>query len=580
MINDCLQIFEENFKEKGERLILDNYRPKDGTYILVEMKDGEWIIEAPVIIRYDKKNHVIIGKENTNYQYICFLDYNSKLVAMNKPMDSFKIIHTNNYLSFAVREESVRERKLTSMIINGYYDTLCSPRQKYKKPKVRTLYDELVSELGEPDVELAERIRAWILEHIDKLEVDLRQKDYLKIFFVYPDKAKTERLFEKEGKRYLIPNIYNNNDFNRMVNDEIYGLPSNNLNMNAKKPYLPNKTRKVETPYLLNKEDVILQGKFYDYLMGLASKGYYNVLFDNTNNKIIACRNGESPEHNLSGYFLRLRNGKEVEIHDADVVVAFDPNIKPLFHFKKILDTDDTESHYGPISRRKELEMVIDDVFFSKMLINNYFTQPEDINITDNTLTRTLLDARESLFVWFYKETDFRIDSILQQVGGKLTHNSMCKGYWKKAKTQMNLKWSLMDYFNQNNKMEETMGAVREQLREHMDCREDWEFSNPQEYYYAVGQLVSYLISKSRALKKPLAFINPFLNAKDDEVIKKKLSMLFKQYNYAIFVGDVRLRRMYAAVKEYIPGASVDFDMLEAGFVANNLIYEKKKEEK
>lgn len=42
---------------------------------------------------------------------------------MNKPMDSKKVIHSNNYLAFAVKKESITS-KLTETIIDNYYDTL------------------------------------------------------------------------------------------------------------------------------------------------------------------------------------------------------------------------------------------------------------------------------------------------------------------------------------------------------------------------------------------------------------------------------------------------------------------------
>ena len=47
--------------------------------------------------------------------------------------------------------------------------------------------------------------------------------------------------------------------------------------------------------------------------------------------------------------------------------------------------------------------------------------------------------------------------------------------------------------------------------------------SNDEEYYYAVGQLLSYLIFKSRAGKKMQSMVNPVLNAKRDNVIKNEI---------------------------------------------------------
>ena len=54
-------------------------------------------------------------------------------------------------------------------------------------------------------------------------------KDYLKIFFEAPMEQ-----YQRENDRYLVPNIYNSNDYNLEVEGEVYGLPNNNLGMNAK----------------------------------------------------------------------------------------------------------------------------------------------------------------------------------------------------------------------------------------------------------------------------------------------------------------------------------------------------------
>ena len=67
----------------------------------------------------------------------------------------------------------------------------------------------------------------------------MSKKDYLKIFFETEHKN-----VQREERRYLLPNIYNNNDYNVQIKDTVLGLPDNNLGMNAKKPYLAAKTKK------------------------------------------------------------------------------------------------------------------------------------------------------------------------------------------------------------------------------------------------------------------------------------------------------------------------------------------------
>ena len=174
-----------------------------------------------------------------------------------------------------------------------------------------------------------EKIQEWIKENIFNLNIDISGKDYLKIFFDYPIEE-----YLKENKRYLIPNIYNKNDFNINVGDKIYGLPNDNMGLNAKKPYLENKTRKSTVSYLIDNREVLIQRKFFEYLMNMASVGKVNIYIDD---KITALPNGESIDRDFQGVFIRLQKGKEVEIHDYDVITKYRYTLRKPFKYKNIL---------------------------------------------------------------------------------------------------------------------------------------------------------------------------------------------------------------------------------------------------
>lgn len=124
------------------------------------------------------------------------------------------------------------------------------------------------------------------------------------------------------------------------------------------------------------------------------------------------------------------------------------------------------------------------------------------------------------------------------------------------------------------------MSEIRISLREHINSKEEWEFDSPDEYYYAVGQLVSYYVSKTKGKKISQSFINPFLNAKKDEVIKRRLRELYKKVNYDIGFRSLRTNNLINRVMLYEPSIKVNQDMLIGGFTDNLLIYESKEEDK
>lgn len=116
VLKDCLDIFREELDRIAEktgdedRLILDEYIPADGDYLLVK-RDGT--IEACSVKLNKKTRMVEKGSSNTEvYDEICFYDYHSRLVSMDKPQDPKKVIHSNNYLAFWIKWDSLENGKL------------------------------------------------------------------------------------------------------------------------------------------------------------------------------------------------------------------------------------------------------------------------------------------------------------------------------------------------------------------------------------------------------------------------------------------------------------------------------------
>lgn len=281
VLKDCLDIFREELDRIAEktgdedRLILDEYIPADGDYLLVK-RDGT--IEACSVKLNKKTRMVEKGSSNTEvYDEICFYDYHSRLVSMDKPQDPKKVIHSNNYLAFWIKWDSLENGKLNIEAVDRYYDVLMNPREKYKKAQDRKMYDYIEEKIGEVNQEKLEENRKWIKENIfslDKFNVDFIRKNYLKIFF-----EDDRELYIQEEQRYLMTKIFNKNDYNLEVDNLILGLPNDNLGLNSKKPYMENKTRKITVPYLITPEEAVIQRKFFDYLMNQANAGRTDVFF-------------------------------------------------------------------------------------------------------------------------------------------------------------------------------------------------------------------------------------------------------------------------------------------------------------
>lgn len=586
MLQECIDVFKSQLQEPdGETLILDQYVPKDGSYYLITRKaDHTFELDEPLEISYDKKKKEIIGAMDERYEFIKFLDYNSKLLEMNKPIDPKKQIHSNNYLTFFVKKDALKDGKVTKEIIEGYYKILEDPTLKYKKGNARKIFDKTVELIGELDQEILLEIKEWILNFDFSQLVYADKKDYLKIFFILEDKSATKQLYEKEGKRYLLPNIFNSNDFNVEVNGEIWGLPNDNLNMNGKKPFLGHLSRNEKVPCLISQEDALLRSQFFDYLMGLASIGKCNVYVDFERNKIEGYRSGEKPESIENGCFLRVQKGKEVEIHRVEQVVNFNSNMKKPFSYinyfglkKEDILTPESAKTIG------DIEAKINMIFFNGKLVSNYFTDAKDITLYDSVLKQSILTARDRIFTYFHTNQEVKLTGMMKPLMWELIHNVLTAEEndfvkKKKLREQLNLRWALLNYWD-SEKEEINMSKVRQSVREKINTREDWEFTSKEEYYYAAGQIISYLFSLSKAKSVPASEINPFLNVRSKEQFLERLLRIYQKYNYSFELKN-RFQRTFAKLQQVREEWELDRIWLVAGFADDNLFYEKSKVEK
>lgn len=578
MLKDCIDIFERKYSSAGDALITDNYTLDPGTYILVDM-DGQIIDQKDVI----KNNFDRIG-----YDDFIDRDYLSKLLDMNKPIDGKKVIHSNNYLSFWMKKDNLQpdnngNAKLSLDIINNYYAILKNPRLKYTKKSLE-LYDDLETSIGTPDLQILEFCKTWITDHIFSFIDDPKikfDKTYLKIFFL-ADLS----LYHQESQRYFLPNIYNTTDYNIIINNQIFGLPNNNMGMNAKKPYLENKTRiQSKVPYLLSTDDVYIQKKFFDYLYNYANQGKTNVYFSTDSNDpdpIYPYESSQAHSKNLNGYFLRIQKGKELEIRDYDLITGYSPDLDHFVIQQAIPIPEDAHSDltYGDNLNLKSVQHVINTTFFRKFLTTNYFTDAGDIRLNDFRVKEELLRCRNGFFTWFYKGDARTIKNLFPKSSLELIKNSIGNGHFIKAIEQFNVRDGFITYFKGGKSMADQLSPIRKALREKLNSTGDNSIESDLEYFYAVGQITNYYLSRNKSSKKPVySTVNPVVNCKSNEKLKDLLTRLFLKYNYDIQTSR-RFGNLQSMIFAYVPDGPMDSTTLIAGYLSPNLLYESNKETK
>ena len=575
MIDEALEVFKKIYDKEGEKLVVNKHIPKDGTYILVNIKSGK-IIEK-LNISYDKKAKKVDGEFNQYYSYFKAFDYYSNLVDMNKPMDPKKTIHSNQIYSFFIKKDSIRENKLTKSIIEGYKKNLLNPEEKYNSKEAKELYKNIAEKLPKIEKDIVEDIFLWIEDNVNEnlLEND-NKKDYLKIFFVEEDLEKSLEVFKNEHKRYIIPNIFNSNDYNKKIGETIYGLSNNNMGLNAKKAFLENKTRRVSTPYLVNTDEILLQYAFYNYLLPEVKQGNYFIYF--SENEIIprtykeGCPNGAK-------YLLNASYSKDVDIKNFNVISKnsseeISINFKEILHQKK-KDTDEIE--YGNLNKEKMMNN-INKILFYNSLLGNFLLNDGDLDIKDIEIKKLLMKYRNAFYKWFYLNDETEVKKNIRKIYLDAVMVAIGNGHFFKASQQLDFGFCLEKYFYGKSELMEEIMNVKEVFLNHTLSEEEWEFLNDEEYFFAVGQILAYINYMRNSKAKSLNFIKQLTFVKNIDVLKEKIKKIVISYSHIFETKNKKINRTISNISLY-QSKEIRIDILLAGFTAD-IIFFKKREEK
>ena len=591
MLKEGVVAFKKKLDYYGDRFVIDSYTLKDGTYRLIYMTDDDWRMENPVDIHYDRKNKIMVGETDKDFYFIKRLDYYSKLIEMNKPIDPKKQIHTCNYLSLACKKDKIAQGAITPSIISIFYAVLRDPMAKYaKKKQSRELYEMTEKRVGPVNIELLDQIEAFVLTHDIWEGMDLTQKNYAKVFFVFEDENQTIALYQQEANRYLLPNVFNKNDYNEYMGESIYGLPGDNLALNSKKPYLEHRTKKASVPHLISQSEAILQRQFFDYLQGEAAKHKFNVIVENDD--ISTYADADLPSDIEPGAtFYRTRIGgkgeliiiRELKINEKRR--RLDPYICIEDYLELPLKAKEPFPYDRNIEDIWELFNNIDQILYNRGLKSNLFSDAKDIKMSELGLKKEILRTRDMWVSWIYGGSVSGFASMFNRTGLRLISSSLAQGKLFIAKHQFNLWISILEYLKGKKAggTKQMLTEIRNRLWENinLDGYTDWQIVSDEEYAYAVGQLVSYFLTLSRANDKNCSVINAFVDASDSQTINARLIRLYRKYSYAVSKVTSKANRVGELLSHVLDYSTnqISKEYLIAGFMSAALIYKKTDEE-
>lgn len=128
--------------------------------------------------------------------------------------------------------------------------------------------------------------------------------------------------------------------------------------------------------------------------MNFATNGKNNIYVDIINNKIEAYSDKEEREKFSgieAGYYLRIQKGKELEIQVQDSIVNYQDKLLLNFNYQDFFKMNiekypEYTKNIGIYTKRTDVGRLINNIFFSKYLLTNYFTDANDISVKDSVL--------------------------------------------------------------------------------------------------------------------------------------------------------------------------------------------------
>lgn len=586
MTRDLIESYKHIFKDN--RIVLDSYKLANGFYYLIK-KDGTF-------------EKLVVNKESNNnselYEYLKMRDFYSIYLNSNKSIDTTlkktingksynmlkKIASTNIYTLF-FKNKSVKG------IANENDEKDSLPVDLFKEGIIK-YYDSLYRLVGNKDKDnyKKEEIECnckIMQEAFDTVVDDLINNDKPKDTWVKIFLDNTEEEYERVNRYYISQKIFNTDKNNIKVDGNIFGINNYNFNMNSKKPYLELKTTTYKIASLISTEDIIVLRRIYIWL--------YNNVVQQSNSKIPLDFDfngiGEESEYeNQDIYEIKVINDNgNAKIDNFEYIPNFTTNIR-RFDYKDILHNKNeviqsTSNIYG-------LEWLINNIWIThnmksetNYLRNSYYDYDEKIAKSKglSNWKKDFLGKYSNVFKdLFKKENKMLFIQNLYKIGVEVVQNTLIDDYeYKKnfrgnAVSAMNLWLCLEEYFSKKEVKRMKVNDIQERCKKIFENYEKIE--NDDEYYFLVGQITYFLLSKSKASKLTQDITEPIIKANNVKVLNKELKYLYDKYNYDISFKDKRFNNIYSQILLANPESSVkeNKDIILAGILSDNMFYIKK----
>ena len=366
--------------------------------------------------------------------------------------------------------------------------------------------------------------------------------NYVKLFF----DEDVER-YQNEAQIYFALKIYNKIETIHLIDNDIYGLSDFNMGLNQKKPYLEHKTKFPNLPFLVKKEDIFQIKELFDYL--------------HTQNKII-----KFDSNDFKIIVTKQSNNDQAEIIDFDILSKKDDFEKVVIeNFTLAKENGDYLNELVFRDRDKFLGY-LNEILYQNTIFNNLYDKV--YNKLDNQLQNLIYLTRD-LIKNYQKGDNYSLEILIKKFGFEFIKYQLKQGNILKAKKILNLIISLKGLeMNIDEKLNEIEKIIKNPTT-----------LNSENFYILSGQIIKYLLDKSKKSDKRADMIEPFLRVNNAKKLKKEIEGLFFKYKHEIYLNSPKFNNALALVMAYENDEKIKKDKVLVGILTENIFYRKKDNE-
>ena len=611
IIEDCPDIMQRYLKPNG------------GLYIFVDMDEaGNWVNENGVYGQdylYLKTND---SESPIPISEITAFEEEVKRVGttMNKVLDKSSQIFSCSPYAVVFKKKSLTNEKIPGIkgekickLLPFYFENarkLCLLEEQQRIVNFEAICGIILN-----------GVENFIREHFDEKKIilvdQLKDDEYISIYL----RSVSLNDYKKAHDCYLKDKLYNKGEFNKTVNGILYGVSGFLNGLNTKKTFLVHRTACMDEGLSgrISFEDALLLDKFQSLILRKVLPNPLPIAVNQRENKLFLnlFHENETPlsyrelikslfeQHEIKElsefYLLNYSKAKDIVINDIDFVPMFryyfdkPVLIENVMLIGKNQDGDFEEGNSIQLKNIFDFENIVVKEIFNRGendLYSWYFKEiKSDQSKSGYLMYQLSMKYRIPFYNYIYKSQQNAINALMFDeimftsilaniVDKKKEVKSFSSNYVIKKK--LNIWFSLYNLFNHNDKKKEVMASNVTDLMSKMRIVAKGEavLETPEEFAFAAGQLVSYLMDQSVASDKTYSMLEPYLQKTKSKHLQDAIAHVFSQYKDAVSIYGKAFKALASNVLTY----DEDVDMKPllkyflAGCFSNCVIYEKKEE--